>query len=665
MRPEFIPMITTANIGEPRSPVRRIPGIARAAAQTPGLRRHARALAAAALLAVGALAALSVPMPAFAAPPSPSASTLAPAGSAESFPSLLAQTDDDASEPALSSAAPASRAPRTPLPDVRLTPDIMYRVLAAEISLQRGLVGTAYRTYLDLARSTRDPRLAQRATEIAFNARISQQALDGARLWVELAPKSAAARQVLSTLLVLNGRWDEAEPLLAQQLAAAPAAHRADAILQLQQQLSRTSDPAGAVAVLQRLAANDMKLPETHFALARAKEAAGDSAGALKELDETLRLKPDFEAAALAVAEMRAEQSPDEAIAGLKKFLAKSPSSVNGHIMLARLYLAKNDMAAARDQFQALRKVAPDDPRVPLALGLTSLQSRSYDDAERYLKEYLQMAEKSPAANPDVAFQYLAQIAEEKKDYNGAIQWLDRIDDGRLAPAAQAKRAQLLGRLGKLDDAQAVFGEMMAESEDIPDPAQRAQRMGAIRQAEVSMLIDSKAYDRARKVLDERVKAEPDNADWLYELAMLDEREKRYDSMERGLRKVISMQPDQKQGYNALGYSLADRNERLPEARKLLERASELGPDDPYIMDSLGWVKYRQGELQPAADLLRNAYAKAPEAEIGAHLGEVLWQLGQQDEARKTWNEAAKIEPENQTLIDTLRRYNQNLLLSK
>ncbi|MNK99306.1 bacteriophage N4 receptor, outer membrane subunit [compost metagenome] len=135
--------------------------------------------------------------------------------------------------------------------------------------------------------------------------------------------------------------------------------------------------------------------------------------------------------------------------------------------------------------------------------------------------------------------------------------------------------------------------------------------------------------------------------------------------MERGLRKVIAMQPEQKQGYNALGYSLADRNERLAEARKLLERASELGPDDPYIMDSLGWVKYRQGELQPAAELLRNAYSKAPEAEIGAHLGEVLWQLGQHDEARRTWTEAAKAEPENQTLIDTLRRYNQNVLLSK
>lgn len=627
MRPDLFPM--TAFPAAPAGPAS-------------GLRRHARALAVSACLAFGAFATV-----------------------AQAAPPRLAQGDEEAIEVPPPASVTKPRAPRTPLPNVSLTPDILYRVLAAEISLQRGLVGTAYRTYLDLARQTRDPRLAQRATEIAFNARISQQALDAARLWTELAPTSPAARQVLSTLLVLNGRWDEAEPLLVQQLASSPPGQRPEAILQMQQQISRTSDPAGAVAVLQRVTANDTKFAETHLAIARAKEAAGDNAGALAELDEALRIKPDLEPAALMAAELQAENAPDKSIALLKRFLAKAPASVNGHITLARLYLQKNDMEAARAEFEALRKVAPNDPRVPLALGLTSLQARSYDDAERYLQEYLRMAEKSPAANPDVAFQYLAQIAEEKKDYAQAIQWLDRIEDSRLAPAAQAKRAQLLARMGKLDDAQAVFSDMLADAEDISDPGQRGQRMTAIRQAEVATLIDAKAYDRARKSLEERVRVEPDNADWIYELAMLDEREKRYDSMERGLRKVIAMQPEQKQGYNALGYSLADRNERLAEARKLLERASELGPDDPYIMDSLGWVKYRQGELQPAAELLRNAYSKAPEAEIGAHLGEVLWQLGQHDEARRTWTEAAKAEPENQTLIDTLRRYNQNVLLSK
>ncbi|WP_257992128.1 tetratricopeptide repeat protein [Cupriavidus pauculus] len=600
-------------------------------------RRHARALGVAACLALASLA--------------------------HAAPATVAQNDDEVIEVPGPSAN--AKGARTPLPNVALTPEILYRVLAAEISLQRGLVGPAYRTYMDLARETRDPRLAQRATEIAFNARVAQQALDAARLWAELAPKSPAARQVLSTLLVLNGRWEDAEPLLVQQLAAAPANHRGEAILLLQQQMARTSDPTGAVGVLQRITANDAKLAETHLALARAREAAGDNAGALAELDQALRVKPDLEPAALMSAELQAESATDKSIEVLKRFLAKSPSSVNGHITLARLYLQKNDMEAARAEFEVLRKVAPNDPRVPLALGLTSLQARSYDEAERYLKEYLQMAEKSPAANPDVAYQYLAQIAEEKKDYAAAIGWLDKIEDGRLAIAAQAKRGQLLARMGKLDDAQAVFGDLLADAEDISDPVQRAQRMTAIRQAEVGALLEVKAYDRARKVLNERVKVEPDNADWLYELAMLDEREKRYDSMERGLRKVIALQPEQKQGYNALGYSLADRNERLPEARKLLERASELGPDDPYIMDSLAWVKYRQGELQPAADLLRTAYSKAPEAEIGAHLGEVLWQLGQHEEARKTWTEAAKVEPENTTLIDTLRRYNQSVSLSK
>ncbi|KJK20101.1 hypothetical protein UB46_32820 [Burkholderiaceae bacterium 16] len=597
--------------------------------------RHRLAATAAAALAVCAMA----PLASHAAPP-------------EGKPAMKVAAE--AATPVRSNPLP----PKMPLPAVPLSADILYRVLAAEISAQRGVVGPAYQTYLELARNTRDPRFAQRATEIAFNARSAQQALDAARLWTELAPTSAGARQVLSTLLVLSGRWDEAEPLLALQLNGVPPSHRPEAILQMQQQLSRTSDPAGAAALLQRLTASDARSAETHLALARAKEAANDIPGALAELDEAQRIRPDYEAAALMAAELRADSAPDEAIADLKSFVGKAPASVNGHITLARLYLQQNDLQAARAEFETLRKIAPKDPRVPLALGLTSLQSKRYDEAEQYLKEYLQLAEQVPAASPDIAYQYLAQIAEEKKDYPAAVAWLDRIDDSRLAPAAAVKRAQLLGRMGKLDDAQAVFNDMLADAEDIAEPDQRAQRMTAIRQAEVGMLIDAKAYDRARKVLEERVAAEPDNSDWVYELAMLDEREKRYDSMEKRLRRVIAMQPDAKQGYNALGYSLADRNVRLPEALQLLEKASALGPDDPYIMDSLAWVKFRLGQLQPAAELLRNAYAKAPEAEIGAHLGEVLWQLGQQDEARKTWNEAAKIEPDNVILIDTLRRYN-------
>ncbi|WP_255581631.1 tetratricopeptide repeat protein [Cupriavidus sp. AU9028] len=601
----------------------------------------------------------AIPLSACAASRPAQLAQAAPAGEA-------AQSDEGADTPSFVTGAdteleptPASPLPpKMPLPAIALTSDIMYQVLAAEVSTQRGLPGAAYRTYLNLARSTRDPRFAQRATEIAFNARIAQQSLDAARLWSELAPTSPAARQVLSTLLVLNARWDEAEPLLALQLNGVPPSHRPEAILQMQQQLSRTSDPAGAAALLQRLVANDMKSAETRLALARARETAGDIPGALAELDQALRIRQDYEAAALMAAELRADSDPEQAIAGLSKFLEQAPASVNGRITLARLYLQRNQMDAARREFEALRQVAPNDPRVPLALGLTGLQARRLDEAEQYLREYLRLAEQSPTSNPDVAYQYLAQIAEERKDYPAAIEWLDRIEDQRLAAAAAVRRAQILARMGRLDDAQAVFGDMLADAEAIDDATLRGQRTTAIRQAEIGMLIEVRAYDRARKLLDERLKAEPGNAEWLYELAMLDEREKRYDSMEKRLRQFIALKPDQKQGYNALGYSLADRNVRLPEALQLLEKATELGPDDPYIMDSLGWVKFRLGDLQPAAQLLRNAWARAPEAEIGAHLGEVLWNLGERDAARQTWTEAWRADPENETLIDTLKRYN-------
>jgi cytochrome c-type biogenesis protein CcmH/NrfG len=231
---------------------------------------------------------------------------------------------------------------RTDLPRVALNEDIMYRVLASEVSLQRGLVEPAYRTYLALAQDTRDPRFAQRATEIAFLTRSPAQAMTAARLWVELSPTSMPARQVQQLLLVATGQWSEVEPMLQAQLNKVSPGQRADALLQLQQQMSKSSDPAGAVGALQRIASHDMQRPETHLALARAKVAAKDTAGALTELDTALKLRPGYEDAAILAAELRADSDPDAAITGLRSFLKAAPASIDGHLALARMYLVQS-----------------------------------------------------------------------------------------------------------------------------------------------------------------------------------------------------------------------------------------------------------------------------------------------------------------------------------
>ncbi|AMP74673.1 tetratricopeptide repeat protein [Ralstonia solanacearum] len=557
---------------------------------------------------------------------------------------------------------------RTDLPAVPLTEDIMYRVLASEVSLQRGLVEPAYRTYLGLAQDTRDPRFAQRATEIAFLTRAPSQALTAARLWVELAPTSMPARQVQQLLMVATGQWSEVEPMLQAQLNKVSPGQRADAILQLQQQMSKSNDPVGAVSALQRLTVHDAQQPETHLALARAKVAAKDNTGALSELDTALRLRPGYEDAAILAAELRADSNPDAAIAGLRTFLKAAPASLDGHLALARLYLVNNQNDQARAQFEAIRKIAPNDARIPLALGLLNLQQRQYDAAERYLKEYIAQAAQSPSLSPEPGYQGLAQVAEEKHDYAGAITWLDKIagasngdGDGQTALAAGLKRAQLLGKLRRIDEAQQAFDELIADTEDVPDGPRRQALMDGIRQAEIGTLMDAKAYGRARARVNDLLRNDPDSVEYTYQLAMLEEHDGHYDNMETLLRKVIDLRPGQAIGYNALGYSLADRNTRLQEAQELLEKAVSLAPDDPYIADSLGWVKYRRGDLPAATDILRKAWAAAPQAEIGAHLGEVLWQSGKQDDARKVWTDAAKLDINDATLRETLRRFGQPL----
>jgi len=555
---------------------------------------------------------------------------------------------------------------RTDLPRVALTEDIMYRVLASEVSLQRGLVEPAYRTYLALAQDTRDPRFAQRATEIAFLTRSPAQALTASRLWVELSPTSMPARQVQQLLLVATGQWSDVEPMLQAQLNKVSPGQRADALLQLQQQMSKSSDPAGAVGALQRIASHDMQRPETHLALARAKVAAKDVPGALTELDTALKLRPGYEDAAILAAELRADGDPDAAIAGLRSFLKAAPASIDGHLALARMYLVRNQQDKARAEFETLKKIAPNDARITLALGLLNLQQRQYDDAERYLKEYVAATAKSPTLSPEPGYQGLAQLAEEKRDYAGALGWVDKITgsangdaDGQTALAAGIKRGQLLGKLRRIDEAQQTFDELVADSEDVPDGPRRQALMDGIRQAEIGMLMDAKAYGRARARVNELLKSDPDNVEYTYQLAMLEEHDGHYDNMETLLRKVIDLRPGQAIGYNALGYSLADRNVRLQEAQELLEKAVSLAPDDPYIADSLGWVKYRRGDLPAATDILRKAWAAAPQAEIGAHLGEVLWQSGKQDDARQIWTEASKLDVNDTTLRDTLRRFGQ------
>ncbi|WP_053059537.1 tetratricopeptide repeat protein [Pandoraea faecigallinarum] len=575
----------------------------------------------------------------------------APAGPA-SVPSAAPAAPAKASAPGADidseDVAPNANIPREKLPNVALTSEIVFEVLAAELSLQRGNLAPAFNTYIALANRTKDPRMARRSVEIALGARQLGDALVAAKLWHQLDPSWRPATQLLASLEVGTGHLAEAEPLLVDELNKVPEARRGQAVLELQQMIARGPERATGVDSLKRMLANDMQRPEAQLAIARSQLDAGDTAGARASLETALRLKPDYEAAALLYGQMGPSERTS-AIAALKTFLDRNPDAKEARFAYAKLLLADNQLDAAQKQFETLEKRYPHELSTLMALALLNLHANHPKQAEQYLQKYATEAEQQNTDGAQ-AYVYLAQIAQDRKDYPAADKWLSKIrEDSNAYLPAQIGRAQLLADQGKLEEGRALLHGIKSS-----EPREQL----ALKRAESDLLVKSKRYDDAEKLLAVEVKNHPDDMDLLYQYGMVAELNKHYDTMEKAMRRIMTSQPENAQAYNALGYSLTERNTRLPEALKLLQKAWALSPDDPYIMDSLAWVKYRLGDKPQALELLRRAYGIQAQAEIGAHLGEVLWESGQQDEARKTWREALKLDGDDDTLRSTMKRYN-------
>lgn len=571
-----------------------------------------------------------------------------------SLPAISQTAATPAAEPVTMTVAPEA------LPSVPLTEQILFQVLASEIALQRGQPGPAYRSYMSLARDTRDPRFAARATEIAYSAQFSALALDAARLWRELAPTSSAAKQIGQLLLVANGKWSEVIPIAKQELDTLPAAQRSNGILALQQLFSRSLDTAGAVPALREVLREDLQRPEAHLALAQAQLAAKNKTGALQALDVALQLQPDYEPAVLLTAEISSSDSDRAtAITRLRSFLTNKPEAYEARALLGRLLVSDNQMAAAQTEFEVLLKAHPEDGQALMALALIHLQNKQYAQAEPMLVRFIalpaQTAQESGVTprGLNTAYQYLSQIAEQRQDYAAALDWLDKIDAPEQQTAIDVRHVQLLASAGRLQEALGQLAQLQQDALTTGDK----QRQNALLYIEIGILADAHDYTAASARLRSALKDHPNDTDLLYEYAMLSERMADYARMEEALRRLIKLEPKERNAYNALGYSLADRNERLPEALALIEKAIALAPQDPMIMDSLGWVKYRMGDLQNAKRLLTEAYRLRPDPEIGAHLGEVLWRLGENTNAQTIWREAEALDRNNAVLKKTQQRF--------
>ena len=538
-----------------------------------------------------------------------------------------------------------------PLPPVDLSREILFQVLAAEVAVQRGQVGPAAVTYLALAQSTRDPRLARRATELALAERSLDRALQSAQLWYELAPNTANAQQTVESLWLATNRLTEAEPLLAARLDRA----RKDGTLaatyqQLQRTLARASDKEGALALLERLSRPDENLVDARLALAGLASAAGQPERAAAEATQALGLRPDDERAAVSTAQyvQQTKLGNPGAAQVLESFLKKQPKAVEARYAYARLLAADGKTDAARGQMELALKQEPDSPAILFAMAQLAYQLKQPAVAEGYLKRYVDLPRAVQRDNVP-AYLFLAQIAEDRKRLDEALAWLERINRGEQFLPAVMRRALLMGRMKKVDEARELL-----RTTNVPSNRERVQ----LTSAEAQLLREAQRYPEAFDVLDKALERLPGNPELLYDHAMAAEKVDKLAVMESDLRKLIEMRPDHAHAYNALGYSLAERNLRLDEARALIEKALALAPEDAHIIDSMGWVHFRQGQFDKAIEQLRRAYGMKPEAEIAAHLGEVLWKSGRSAEARQLWVEAQRLDPDNETLKETLARLN-------
>ena len=532
---------------------------------------------------------------------------------------------------------------QVPLPRVDLTPSMLYELIVAEIAGQRGAGAVSLAKYLELARRTRDPRLAQRAAEIAFFERNNARALEAAELWYEIDPASLDASQTLSGLLINAGRADEALPHL-ERLLGAESTNVSEGFLQLNRVLARNTDRKATLSIVQRLAAKHPQIAESHGAVAQAASNAGDDEVTIKSARAALQLKPDWEFPVLLAAQHLGKRSAAAASVELAAFVQRNPDASEARIALARSLIAEKKYSEALAEFKRVEAAAPDNADVLYALGLLALDAKDYPAAENYLRKTLTRQPR----DRNLVLLYLAQVSEEQKRYPAAREWLGQVARGDHYFNAQARIANAFARDGNLDEGRAYLQAVVTVNNQ-----QRVQMV----LAEAQLLRDANRHQDAYEVLEKSLDKLPNHPDLLYESAMTAEKLERVDILEANLKKVIQINPDHAHAYNALGYSLADRNERLIEARELIEKALKIAPDDAFIIDSMGWVMYRLGDLPRAHELLKKAHDARPDAEIAAHLGEVLWKMNRRAEAERIWSEALARAPDNETLKSTIKRF--------
>ena len=527
-------------------------------------------------------------------------------------------------------------------PKIELTEDILFKILLAEIAGQRGKIDVAVDNYLDLAKSTRDPVVIERATRISVYARNNESAYEAASLWVEVDPKNPDAHQVLTVMTLREGNIDKA--LYHLEIILENSQGQFDQKLwMIANFLGREDDQAAVLELMERLMENHMDDAEAMFAFAHVTARMGDMERSQDLLERVLELKPDNNAAAMTyLALLQKKGESNKALEWIESALEGKEDDFNMRMAYARLLTEAKRFDDARRQFEILSVQAPNNVDVLYALGLLYLQTNRLDQAEKYFLRLTELKKQVFDAN-----YYLARIAEEREQLDKASDLYQGVHGGENYLDARIRLSLILAKQGDVDKALSNIRAIQK--------AKGSSRLILI-QAEGEILINAKRYQEAMDFFNGAIE-EKSHADILYSRAMLAEKMGRMDLLEADLKTILEEDANNATALNALGYTLADRTDRYEEAYGYIQRAYELSPSDFYILDSMGWVLYRLGRLDEAVVYLQKALELRNDPEIAAHLGEVLWVRGDRQAAKDVWDTALKDTPTDDRLLDVIKRF--------
>ena len=523
--------------------------------------------------------------------------------------------------------------------------ELLYQLLAGEIAGQMGVVDESVVHYLEAARLSRDPTIAGRATRIALFAGDTPNAVKSAQRWVQLAPDNLEARQTLAVLYTRAGESQQAIPHF-QYVINASKMKGANGFMVISATLAREKNHRQALEVMQQLVDLYADNPRAHFAYANLALAAKQHRMAVEASGRALELAPKMVEALTVRARAYLSLGESElALKDMKSAVELVPDNYELRVNYGRMLVQAKQYSEAREIFNQLMKDRPDEPDLIYTMGLLNLQEQNFDDAVKNFKHLVTTGKRA-----DEGHYYLGRVAEERKRYKEAVSWYLKVGEGDYFLDAQSRVANVHVELGSLQKARNHLKRARNDAND-------EEVSIRLYLAEGQLLREAKLYNAGMSLYNRALTEHPGNGDLLYSRALMAEKLDRIDLLEADLRTILADDPDNATALNALGYTLADRNERIEEAFDYIRRALKARPDDPTVIDSMGWVQFRMGNFNEAEQYLRRAFELLQDAEIAGHLSEIIWMRGNKSEARKLIREALEREPEHEYLQQLQQRF--------